>query len=209
MSSEGDKPDASLRDSALSTASDTSSAQEDNDWFFSTAASGFDSIFRVARSTVNILLEIAEKEDLEELPIPWGENLELKEKMMQISSRESTFTQPHQDTTPLTPSRVHLIERLLALDENLAHAHAIWSPHMDENIFWNNYFANCEALAADYWDEESTLPTETGQTDQDSLVAVDDNEEEDPQLNEAASSASSFVNIPTPPSSLGSTTVWI
>jgi hypothetical protein len=103
------------------------------------------------------------------LRLPWevkseestfNEDTLLKEKIMSLSSKESTFLQPfssqkqdgagdhhtnEQDVFVLDESRIQLIRQLLELDDQLAATHARLSGRSDvrETVFWRNYFHHC------------------------------------------------------------------
>jgi hypothetical protein len=103
------------------------------------------------------------------LRLPWevkgeentfNEDTLLKEKIVSLSSKESTFLQPfssrkqdgtgdhhtnEEDAFVLDESRIQLIRQLLELDDQLSATHARLSGRSDvrETVFWRNYFHHC------------------------------------------------------------------
>jgi hypothetical protein len=103
------------------------------------------------------------------LRLPWevkgnenifSEDTLLKEKIVSLSSKESSFLQPFssrkQDSAGdqyaneesafvLDEARIQLIRQLLELDDQLAATHARLSGRSDvrETVFWRNYFHHC------------------------------------------------------------------
>lgn len=101
------------------------------------------------------------EEGSETLPLPWEilidgqttEDAALKEQILSISADEQsllTRVQPSdqslQETFVLDGPRVHLIHRILRLDEDLARTHArlCGRSSVHEIVFWRNYFDKCE-----------------------------------------------------------------
>jgi hypothetical protein len=135
----------------------------------------------VHRSALSVAAEIAALEHDEDaehgehsgeggsLRLPWevkgeenkfNEDTLLKEKIISLSSKESTFLQPfasrkqegvgdnhtnEEDAFVLDESRIQLIRQLLELDDQLAATHARLSGRSDvrETVFWRNYFHHC------------------------------------------------------------------
>lgn len=105
----------------------------------------------------------------EVLRLPWEvktdedtyeEDTALKEKIASLASKQSTFLQPfstrhtddddggqeEEEAFVLDEQRIKLIRHLLDLDETLSTTHARLSGRSDirENIYWQNYFHNCQ-----------------------------------------------------------------
>lgn len=90
----------------------------------------------------------------------YEEDAELKANIMALSSDRMTFLKPFfvkgssnceedGNLVVLDEPRIHQIQRLLAIDENLAATHSVLSGRSDvkETVFWTNYFFNCEKVA--------------------------------------------------------------
>mmetsp|Transcript_31529 Transcript_31529/g.52051 ORF Transcript_31529/g.52051 Transcript_31529/m.52051 type:complete len:304 (+) Transcript_31529:141-1052(+) len=86
------------------------------------------------------------------------EDESFKQRILELSKTEDTFMEPYgageADDFPLNEQRIHLIRRLLDIDENLAATHAKLSGRSDvkEALFWKNYFYHCDRLRMEYDD---------------------------------------------------------
>uniref|UniRef100_A0A7S2IH56 BSD domain-containing protein n=1 Tax=Helicotheca tamesis TaxID=374047 RepID=A0A7S2IH56_9STRA len=82
------------------------------------------------------------------------EDEDLKKKILKLSLEEDTFVTPFVEAGKepdfeLDDSRIHLIRRLLLIDENLNAAHDKLDDDQFETkeiLFWKNYFHHCEQL---------------------------------------------------------------
>jgi hypothetical protein len=172
------------------------------------------------------------------LQLPWiitsstvqvSEDVVLKEKILALSSKDSSFLQPYTSQNSqshefvLDEPRIQLIRRLLTLDDRLATTHAKLSGRSDvrESVFWRNYFHNCEAVREAHL--RSLLLHDTTQHAHNCTVCSsvnNDNDDDDDhpvviftnimdkegQENDDDDDNLSFVNvtgIPSPPPSLG------
>lgn len=108
------------------------------------------------------------------LPLPWEvkrrdgndkdsansftEDESFKNRILQLSTTEETFLEPYgageADDFILTDQRIHLIRRIINVDENLAAMHTQLSGRSDikEALFWKNYFYHCDRLRMEYDD---------------------------------------------------------
>lgn len=96
----------------------------------------------------------------------YEEDAELKANIMALSTDRKTFLKPFPvkgsskcevdaNLVVLDEPRIHQIQRLLAIDENLAATHSVLSGRSDikETVFWTNYFFNCEKVRRDHLDK--------------------------------------------------------
>ena len=125
----------------------------------------------------------------------------LKDKIIALSAKEAAFLHPFSATDDakrpeflLDEPRIHLIRRILDLDENLAATHARLSGRSDvkETVFWQNYFHNCELTK----EEHFVLCPRTVSDFEEELDDEDTNDE-----NTEPGEESSFIEVPSPPES--------
>lgn len=88
----------------------------------------------------------------------YAEDEVFKQTILELSTTEETFMEPYEageaEDFILNEQRIHLIRRLLDIDENLAATHAKLSGRSDikEALFWKNYFYHCDRLRMEYED---------------------------------------------------------
>jgi len=161
----------------------------------------------------------------------YEEDEELKANIMALSTDRKTFLKPFSvkgssnceeetNSVVLDEPRIHQIQRLLTIDENLAATHSVLSGRSDvkETVFWTNYFFNCEKVRSDHLDKiqsssiistltsppsfEELLPAKVEEapenvsrsSSQNSLVPADENSSQAP-LDTSIDDAASFVQV--------------
>jgi len=171
----------------------------------------------------------SEDEDLDfsKVTLPWEiaaiEDDILKQKILSISSDESTFSGPfnsdakekmqddEKDPFDLA-SHIPIIHRLLQIDPNLAKSHAKFSGNkIKEDVFWHNYFYHCLKIRLDHHSKQTS---EKKLTEIDTVIdmkrdtkiefdakIVKENDAKAEQLSNLLSKKDDedIVNIPTPP----------
>ena len=223
--------ESKLEDSEMTPVTETGSVSEEEGagWFtgissdFRTLASSIRETAGgvadfVHRSAVAVATEIANLEEIESqesaeegevaqdkrLPLPWlvtgddglpQEDLELKRAILELGEKDDTFLEPlstdsaDQNEFVLDEPRINLIRQLLEVDGGLASTHARLSGRSDvrEAVFWSNYFARCDLAREKYLQEKQAMLHGS----MDSLVRAGSEDD------------ASFVNVPSPPQSLG------
>lgn len=158
----------------------------------------------LAQEMAALELTPSQEDDEVSLSLPWEVLIEgryradpiLKEKILQLSHEERTFTEPHScnsihasleyedydeeddddvdEPFVLNDARVDLIHRLLELDPQLSQMHAQYSGRSSwrESDFWNHYFQACRVTRAAHVRSQGPLTTESNERQDDTPAVI-------------------------------------